>query len=220
MNNYFKNISSPKEFILDYEINNNEIIVNIIKNKKRIKRKIKLTKQNIQECESKLEKQYKDVISKQELIVDKQKDRKNDKYMVISIIICILSAIAAEFIEPLGMFLCAASILTLIINQIDIKIYNHNLYKRFKVYSDFLKIKTNLETVYQKKPEIIQTIDKKTKQLIEKNVELKEQKLIDNVFDIDFMDKATLKSLKEIIVNYYKVEHQNNQSKTKKLTNR
>ena len=199
MDDYSKFISNPSEFLIGYKIKNGEIIVNT---KKRKIQKYKATKSKIKYYENILEKQYQTIISNQDKILQSKIDVRMAVYSVIAMILCISSALSSEFSDILGMFLCGTSIFSLIICALDNVIYTRKFKSKMKIYADFLNKRNNIEKTFELDKTVIEKLSNESIKNIRYNMELKEQRLIDNIFNIELMDKTTLKDLRNILCIY------------------
>lgn len=202
MDDYSKFIKDPSCFIKSYKIKNGEIKVNTKIRKKIKKHTYKATKSKIKYYENILEKQYKEIIDNKEEILQSKIDIRMGIYFVIAMILCISSAISSEFSDILGMFLCGTSIFSLIISALDNVIYTKKFKSKMKIYDIFLKERKNIEKTYELGQINIKSLSNKASENIKYNKELKINGLIENIFNIDFMDKATLQDLRKLLYKY------------------
>lgn len=202
MDDYSKFLKAPSNFIKGYQIKNGEIIVRA-KCKKKIKQyKFRVTKSKIKYYESILLNQYQEVISKQNEILRSKIDIRVGVYCVIAMFLCIASAILSDFSDTLGKFLCGSGMLTFLVNVLDNYIYSEYFKSKIKLYKMFLNQRTKLEQSNELRQISIYTLSNRTQKNLRTNIELKEDGLIDNVFNINFMDMASLKDLRNLITIY------------------
>ena len=202
MDDYSKYIETPSEFIRDYQIKDEQIIVHTNKTKKRQPHIYKASKTKIKHYESRLEQQYKKLILKREDIIESRRDIKDIVYMSIAMTLCVLSAVSSDFSELLGMFLCGTGIFALILSAIDNAIFSYIFTSKVKLYELFLQERKKLEKDYESKPEIISQTNKRTLKIISHNQSLKDQELIDSVFNVNLMDKISLRELRNLLYQY------------------
>lgn len=202
MDDYSKYIDTPSEFIKDYQIKDEQIIVHTNKTKKRKPHIYKASKTKIKHYESRLEQQYRKLILKREDIIESKHDIKDTVYMAIAMALCILSAISSELSELLGMFLCGTGIFTLILNAVDNAVFSYIFTSKIRLYELFLQERKQIEKTYESKPEIISQTSKRTLEIISYNQGLKEQELIDSVFNVNLMDKISLRELRNLLYQY------------------
>ena len=88
------------------------------------------------------------------------------------------------------------------LSGIDSLIYVSYIKSVIKIYDIFIKERTNIEEINNVDKTIIANVSKETKENIAKNEQLKHNDLIDNIFNINFMDKTSLKDLRKILYIY------------------
>lgn len=190
--------NNPFKFEKNYHIIDEELVV--IENKKEHKYKINKTK--IKYYENILEKQYQSIIKNQNQIMQNKTDIRIAIYCPIAMILCVLSAILSDFSNSLAIALFSSSAITLIINSIDNAIFSYTFRSKVKTYESFMKERKEIEEYSENDKSITDHLSDKTRTILQQNQNLKEQNLIDNIYNINFMDKAKLKELNKILYIY------------------
>jgi len=198
MKNFLKFTNNPFKFETNYYLEDNDIIVTTDDTQYRRA----ITRTRIKYYESILEKQYKRLIDNQDEILQKKTDIKTTIYCLLAMSLCILSALSSEFSEILGMSLCGTSIATFIIAAIDNAIYSYVFKSKIKIYEVFLQERKSIETQVEIDKTIINHLSNKSTNILKHNQKLKQENLMDIVFSINFMDKASLQELKKILYLY------------------
>ena len=202
MDDYSKYFEKPSEFVNNYEIENDEIVINTKNTDQGSIRRKQATKTRIKYYEKKLEHQYKTIIRKQEKILQDKINIKTIIYYAITVTICILSIISSSFSDILGMLLCGTSILTLLISSIDNAIFTIRFKSKLNLYEVFIREKKQIEKTYESNQNITKGLSPKSLNILNHNRDLKERNLIDSIFNIDLMDKISLQDLRKIIYAY------------------
>jgi ATP-dependent Lon protease len=71
-----------------------------------------------------------------------------------------------------------------------------------QTYETYLKERKSLEALSKEDKNITNSLNRQTTSRIQTNEELQEQGIIQDVFNIDFMDKTSLKQLQEMLTKY------------------
>lgn len=206
--NFFKN---PHGFILNYTIENGEILVYTSKSKKGQPHRIPATPENIKEIESKLEKQYKMIIEHQDEIINYINDSKTKKHtfslLVIGILslICILGGpsiypnISQELYLMTGV---GATLSTVIIPIFLMNRSSKKLKVEMKTYEDFIKNMQGMEKQLENDINLTEYLSKSATDMIDDRTSSKQKGNLDTVLNIDFMDKTSLKDLRNMLLRY------------------
>lgn len=227
MKDYSKFING---FITNYEIKDNEILIHTPLTKKNEPIRRPYTKENVKRYEARLEKQYNIIIENQEEII-KFNNKRMSKYLLVWIIISSLMTTAsfillgATLIPRIILGFSLASIFTA---ECAIGIKENNFRKELKQYVKYMKNRQNIEELAKKDENVTAYLNRETLSLIEENEKLKQQGTIDSVYNIDFMDKISLKELKKLLLRYhisesieseqyFRIPEQTSKCKTKKL---
>lgn len=217
-------------FITKYEIKDNKILIYTPHTKKNEPVVKPLTKDNLKKCEDRLENQYKMIAEHQEEII-KFNNKKVEKYLTIWIIISSIITtssfilLGATLIPRLIFGFSLASIFTA--NCIK-EIKENNLKKEIKQYIKYMKNRKNIEELAKIDENVTAYLNEETLSLIEENKKLNQQGIIDSVYNIDLMDKMSLKELKKLLLRYhicetiestqqFRIPEQKQKNKTKKL---
>ena len=201
MKNYSNFING---FISSYEIKDGEILIHTPFIKKNEPIRKTLTKENIEKIEGRLENQYNMIIKNQEEII-KFNNRKILP-LVIFLIVAGASITAMSFILygttfisriVLGSYL-ASFIMGGYIKDKKDKKFRHEL----KDYLKYINNRDKIEVFAEKDKNVTAYLNEDTLSKIEENEKLKQQGTIDSVYNIDLMDKMSLKELKKLLLRY------------------
>jgi len=196
--NYIKN------FFSHYKIENGELLVYTPNTKKNEPHRLPLTKENIKKFESKLEKQYQILIDNQDKIIEYEKNRKNFLLKVLLLILAPIPIMAViiydAFLIPL--IIMASYLSVALIGSYMIKKSIDKFRKEIKQYIRYINNRLDIEKQSEIDKNVTTYLNQKTKNLIEENQTLKNQGTIDSVFNIDLMDKMSLKELKKLLQRY------------------
>ena len=158
-------------------------------------------------------------------------NKKVEKYLTIWIIISSIITtssfilLGATLIPRLIFGFSLASIFTA--NCIK-EIKENNLKKEIKQYIKYMKNRKNIEELAKIDENVTAYLNEETLSLIEENKKLNQQGIIDSVYNIDLMDKMSLKELKKLLLRYhicetiestqqFRIPEQKQKNKTKKL---
>lgn len=202
MNDYSKYVNIPEDFILSYEVENDGITIKTKENPKGDKDKPPVTKNNIKECENKLKDQYITLIQKQEKILQENIDKRIKIVSLLAIVLTVICILTSEFSDLLGMIFCGMAVSTTIIGSICTVLYQKIFKSEITTYKKFLTERKEIEQTNQIDKSITQNLSKPTREILRTNHKLKNEGLIDQVFNINFMDKASLIDLKKILERY------------------
>lgn len=208
MKDYSEFIKSEYGFITNIDIDkeNNSIKVMTSKSKKGQPHEYELTQEKLEELYQKLKSQYLLLIkNSDEIYINKnQKNR-----IIVSIIqtICFIAAfivaIASALSGTLALLpLIAGLVLTIVGTEKILKEKQKKFNEMIATYDYFIKNKYVIEKVSKKDHNIQLKLNNKTANIISQNADLKNEGLIDNVYDIQLMDKMSLKQLKNMLLRY------------------
>lgn len=204
MKDYSKYIPNSFGFITKLEIVGDEVHVWTPESKKGEPHKYPL--EEFARLQKRLEKQYKLIIENKESL---KKDylKKFNKVLltvggsIVAIMIVAALAISAKYNIPIYALLsapvtiAAASIITRIQK-------GNNFDTEMQTYETYLKERKSLEALSKEDKNITNSLNRQTSSRIQTNEELQEQGIIQDVFNIDFMDKTSLKQLQEMLTKY------------------
>ena len=217
-------------FITKYEIKDNEILIYTPHTKKNEPIIKPLTKENLKKCEVRLENQYKMIAEHQEEIIKFN----NKKIAPLYLLLLVLGGvITIMFFLLLGTtiisrIILGTYILSSIITSCIIELKDNNFRKEVKRYLKYMKNRENIEELAKIDENVTAYLNEETLSLIEENKKLNQQGIIDSVYNIDLMDKMSLKELKKLLLRYhicesinsvqqFRIPEQNHKIKTKKL---
>jgi len=228
MKDYSKFING---FITNYEIKDNEILIHTPLTKKNEPIRRPYTKENIKKYEARIENQYNMIIENQEEII-KFNNKRMSKYLAVwGIISSILTTssfilLGATLIPRLIFAFCLASVFT---GSCIIEIKENNFRNELKQYVKYMKNRQNIEELAKKDENVTAYLNQESLSLIEENEKLKQEGIIDSVYNIDLMDKMELKELRKLLLSYhisesieieqqFRIPEEISKCKTKKLS--
>lgn len=208
---YFQNIESSDidssyGYITKLEVVGEEVHVWTPQTKKDDPRKYGI--EELPHYLEKLEKQYQLIIENQEVI------KKDYMKKIIKIMITIAIAVILPLMIKGASLMLSGSLLTglpLLISSpliggfltaIGISKIDDKFGEKMYTYNYFLSKRTDIEIQSKSDKNITENLSRSTVKSIKSKEELKESGTIGQVYDIDFMDKTSLKQLRKIITNY------------------
>lgn len=208
MKDYSEFIKSEYGFITNIDIDkeNNCIKVMTSKSKKGQPHIYVLTKERLDELYERLTNQYKLLIKNSEEIYEKENEGSKTLSSVfqiicisIAMVLCIIALISGKLI-PVLLSLGISSI-CIGINKIS-KNKQKNFNEMIEMYKFYLENRNEIEEYIKKDLNIQSQIKDKTTNIISTNEELQNEELIDSIYDINLMDKVSLKELKNMLLRY------------------
>lgn len=219
-------------FISKYEIVDDKILIYTPLTKKNEPQTKPLTKENLKKCEERLENQYRLIIENQDEIIKYNRNRKNTllaaslgvsvaTYFMLLIIFGanLLTGIALLTSLSIGLFG------TLAVNESE-----KNFKKELAQYELYMKERRQIQHQAFNDENVLTYLSDDTREKVNESYKLCQQGMTDLTFNIDLMDKMSLKDLKKLLLRYkisqsleeeqtFKVPS-NNCSKTLKKTNK
>ena len=174
MKDYTRFIQTKDKYIKNYEITNDRIIVNTIRDKKTKQNTYSITSSKIKDCEQKLINQYHELIHKQGAILQYKIDIKQAICFITAMLLCIAGAITSDFSDALGMIIAGSGALTIFINAIENYIYTKKFTFKIKMYQDYLKKRAVLEKAISQDKINITLLSSKSQEKIRNNIKLKD----------------------------------------------
>lgn len=192
-------------FITKYIIENNEILIYTANMKEKDEpQKVPATKENIKYFEQRLEKQYKMVIKHQDEIVEYKRNRKRPLEIALTAILVVTQLMLLILFGTctltqisLGIIIATGLLTNHIINK-EIQKFK----KELKQYATYIEHKQQIEKTSEQDKNITAYLNQETLSKIEENKKLKQNGLIDSIYNIDLMDKISLEELKKILLRY------------------
>lgn len=212
MKDYSKYIKSEYGFItnIDTNIENKTIEVTTSKTKKGKPHVYKLNQENIKKLYNRLENQYKILIENKDEILEKINKEIESKTQWIQYIGCaIIVLITARMIIDGIISMKISTTIGLIAGEAmiygplaAIKQNKKSFNSMIETYKYYLANRHEIEALVRHDENILSNVNDKTYEEIENNQKLRGKNITQEIFDIQFMDKISLKQLKEIISNY------------------
>lgn len=233
MKDYSKYIKNEYGFILDIKTNIDEKKIEVVtsKTKKGQPLVYELTKENLEKFYKRLETQYSLLIeNKDKVFEDYKKDIKNKFFWIdiVSYTILFVSALYSivSIIPALVGFVIGSTVL---ISKYGVQKHNEKqLENQFEAYEFYIENRKAIEELESKDSNITYNVDTRTNNELVDNQALANENLIDSVFDIQLMDKISLKQLREILLRYritkaleeeqyFYMEEENKEEESKKI---
>ena len=199
MKDYSQFMTNKEAFIKNYEIVGNSIYVYFANTSERKPNIYDLTEENLKMLNKRLEEQYEILIQNNEKMM---KSKLAKILMLLSLPFAIFGALGLANVGLDGA-ICINSLLIsggLITTGLITKIVKENKnFEEISTYAYYLDNKEVISKTKEKDENIERYISKEAKNLLEVQEQLQEEGLIEEVFNVNFMDNASLKDLKEII---------------------
>lgn len=200
MKDYSKFMESSESFILNYEVDGDEIKVNFANTDSKKPNIYKATKEKISEIEKRIEKQYWILINNYKEMTNVKNIQKNKKISkiagligpVVGIIFAILTKTTVLAAMGIGISLvsfAACSIANLKIKKTEEKI---------NTYKSYLENKDSLLQATKDDKNITRYLSESGQTKLQNQEGLVKSKKIDTPYNTNFMDKLSLKDLKLI----------------------
>lgn len=217
-------------FITKYEIKDNEILIYTPLTKKNEPVRRPLTKENLKICEARLENQYKMIVEHQEEIIKFNNKKFRPLYALLLVLGGVTTIMAFLLLGTtiIPRIILGTYILSGIATPYIIDLKNNSFRKELKQYLKYMKNRENIEELAKIDENVTAYLNEETLSLIEENKKLNQQGTIDSVYNIDLMDKMSLKELKKLLLRYhicesidsvqqFRIPEQKHKIKTKKL---
>lgn len=208
MRDYSKYIQSSHGFITKYEIKDGKIYVYTSESKNKEPHIYPANKEWINSIETRLERQYNMLINnKQAIKKDYLKKISNPTRLIfLSLIILFLllgSIISLSNVTILP-FLCSLipSIFGIFISESIIINKKNKFDEELSLIETYVKNKKDIEKVNVKDQNVTNYLSTRSNKVYIEKTDLKEKGIIDNIFNIDFMDSISLKELKNLLNRY------------------
>lgn len=203
MKDYSKYIPSSFGFITKLEIVGEEIHVWTPENK-REPHKYPLSE--LPRYQKRLENQYNLIIQNKAVIKEELMNKVgNDVFLTIVALdapLALAIAIMTIFESLMCLTLLAIPAAITILGSLLIKKVEKNFDEEMNIYELYLQERTKIETLSKNDKNITEHLSEKTNNRIKTNEELQQQGIIPEVFDIDLMDKTSLKQLQKLLTKY------------------
>lgn len=202
--NYSEYIKSRYGFVEGYEVKGEELLVTTPDTKKDKPHKFEATKENTKYFDNRLGNQYRLLINHQEEIVkDKTKKARGKLYpiaTVLTIFAIALRILNMPLLYPAILFVSSLSLIG--IGETVISFKKQSFRNKMLMYKDYIENRREIEEMAKQDKNIVEYLNEETVQRIKTNEELQQQKKIEDVFNIDLMDRMSLEQLKELLTRY------------------
>lgn len=205
MKDYSNLIPSSFGFITSYEIVGEKVHVYTPENKKGEPQIYPLSK--LPEIEARLENQYQLIVENKKAVkasVLRTVINKVKKILILPVSVLAVAGIASiilsSYIISIPAFISLA--LTLLAGGITINTTSKRFDEEMIAAETYLENRKDIEETSEKDENVTEYLSEKTKQKINNNNELKTQGIIPETFNIDFLDKTSLKEMKKLLTRY------------------
>lgn len=202
MKDYSNFIKSSFGFVTGYDIENGEVLVHTPHTKRDEPQKYSTNSANY--FDSRIGEQYKMIIEHQDEIIEYNRKRATKiiipTYVVLGVITAVLFfAYGSGLIigTGLGVFLLTGVSFASAMKNSEEK-FKENL----RQYDKYIRNRQKIEEIEKCDPNITSYLNETTLSFIEENKQLKQQGIIDSIFNINLMDKMSLKELKILLLRY------------------
>lgn len=199
MKDYSQYMTNKSAFIKKYEIKDDKIYVYFANTDERKPNIYDLNEETINMLDQRLEEQYEILIENHEVMM---KSKFAKTLMYLSIPFAIFGVLGFANIG-LDLTLCIHSCLLsgglLMTGLISKVIKESKNYEEIATYDRYLDNKENLSDTIEKDPNITRYISKEAQTNLSNQEQLVDRNLIDNPFNANFMDNASIEDLKEIM---------------------
>lgn len=199
MKDYSQFMKNKNSYILGYEIEGDEVLVYFANTDKTKPNIYPATKEVIEMLDKRMEEQYK-------ILIDNNKTMMKNKFSKVLILSSIPLLILMVFVlANLGISNSISLYSLIIINGalitglISKEIISAKNYEQIRTYQRYLESKDILSNSIKKDQNIARYISEEARLDLEVQQELVDKNLIDDPFNINFMDNASIKDLKEIL---------------------
>lgn len=204
MKDYSKYIPSLYGFITKLEIVGEEVFVWTPATKKSEPHKYPVSE--LPRLQKRLENQYKLIIENKKVIKEEfmSKAGSNVFLSVIAVSTPILLATLILTVMESLMFLTLLAIPATFafVSSKSLNKAEENFDETMQLYELYLKERKSIETLSKNDENITIHLNDKTNNRIKTNEELQQNGIISEIFNIDFMDKTSLKELKKLLTKY------------------
>lgn len=209
MKDYSQFIPNSFGFITKYEIVEDEIHVYTPETKKGQPHKYPATKEKIAFFEDRLKKQYELVVENREFLKEQvAQESKKTILPVTSIAAAVMALVAAGIVALSSLPVWVAAILgtAALATGIAGPVMVSHTTKQFEQETELARIyldkRADIDAVSKDDSNVTAYLSKSATKKLSATEELRKKKRIDTRFSIDFLDKASLKDLKQLIARY------------------
>lgn len=205
---YAKYIRSPYGFICDYDVQDGKVVIYTAKSKKREPHTYTANKENIGFSETRLEKQYQLLREhKDEIKKDICKTVRGVMYRLVAgsilgtgLLFAILTTLNITTIGAAIMLFL--ELLSIPVGEISLATWKAKFDEAIEAQEMYMSERANIESKSQQDENITQYLSQHTLNILEENKKLQQEGKIDQVFNINLMDKSSLKDLKTLLERY------------------
>lgn len=166
------------------------------------------TPEEVKYYEERLENQYNLVYENQDKIVKSKKGKARKFIYATSILlfsfatILLLGDKSIEMLNILSKLGFIAGASTIATGEIGLAIYKEIFTAKMNTYKQYMVKRKKIEELAKEDQNITKYLKESTLEKIKENTELQQEGLIEDVFNIDLMDKISLKELRELLLRY------------------
>jgi len=208
MKDYSKFIQNSYGFITKYEIVGDEIRIYTAESEKGEPHKYPANKEWIKYVEDRLENQYRLLVDNKNIFKEEFVEKKCYKIYLVTSILGSILLLASVILLLLGQSLLSISFAVSLMamffgNTAIVSKMNKDFDKEIEVIEAYLNNREKIENISKKDRNITDYLSSKTTKRIKENKALSDCQVLDSTFNIDFMDKTSLKDLKKMLNRYF-----------------
>lgn len=198
MKDYSKYLGNSYGFITDISLTPSKISITTSKNDQNEPNEydIKLSKYYLE----RYEKQYQLIINNKDKII-KGETKKYKIYYLIGLLICLIPFISLPIItnKILTSIILVIGISTILTGAKEIYNYKQEFNREMQLYKRILENKDKIETAIANDKNVTKYLDEQTKKCLEENQRLHNVGAVDDVININFIDKSSLEGLSKLL---------------------
>lgn len=201
---YAKYIKSRYGFVIDYVLKDNQLLVHTSETKLSEPQLEEATPERFKYYEERKETQYKLIIQNQDKIIKENSIKARTIIYIISALLIIASFCLTPLNIPLvytaSCFMGGVSLIAL--GETAIALVKDSFKSKLKTYNEYIKNCEKIEQRAKTDRNITQYLNQESVAIIKQNKTLKKHGYIENVFNIDLMDKMTLQEIRQLLLRY------------------
>lgn len=198
MKDYSKYVGDPYGFITDIKITPSKISITTAKSDENEPHEYDI--QTAQFYLERYEKQYNLIIDNQDRIIEGE-TKKYRTLCLVGLLIALASiGLVAISVSKIFCFIILVTGISTALNGVK-EIYNYKkeFTREIKIYKGILKNRNKIESAIQNDRNVTKYLDEKTSECLEENESLKDIGVVENVININFIDKTSLEGLSKLL---------------------
>lgn len=209
MRDYSKYIQSSYGFITSYKIEDGKIYVFTAQTEKNEPHIYPATSEWVKSIETRMERQYRMLIDNKDVIMKdylKRVTKPVKTLFGLLIILCLIGGVTSSlYINALYPFISGAvsAMLFSFASFGFVQIKKIKMFDELNLIESYVDNKTDIENVNERDKNVTNHLLRYSNIRYEEKLEQKKQGLIEDVFNIDFMDRLSLVELKNLLNRYF-----------------